>query len=105
MLIEAVESPIRYQWPGGSIQLLPGKPVQVDEERGKKVLAKCGSKVRLVLQEAFPLTGKFVGFHSPLYGLCRGRVVMEEGEIVIVEEHSMLHGTATIYRKWICGVE
>ena len=48
MLIEAVDFPIRYQWPGGEIRLLPGKPVQVDEERGKKVLAKCGPKVRAV---------------------------------------------------------
>ena len=48
MLIEAVEAPIRYKWPKGEIRLEPGKPVFFDKERGRKVLAKCGPKVRVV---------------------------------------------------------
>jgi len=47
MLIEATERPIRYKWPGGEISLVPGQPVQVDQERGLKILKKCGDKVRV----------------------------------------------------------
>ena len=48
MLIEAVTQPIRYTWPQGELLLKPGKPVEVPEDRGQKVLAKCGGKVRKV---------------------------------------------------------
>ena len=48
MLIEAVTQPIRYTWPQGELLLKPGKPVEVPNDRGQKVLAKCGSKVRKV---------------------------------------------------------
>lgn len=48
MLIEAVTQPIKYQWPEGEILFEPGKPIQVPDDRGQKVLAKCGSKVRKV---------------------------------------------------------
>ncbi len=101
MLIEAVEAPIRYQWPHGEILLEPGKPVEVDELRGLKVLAKCNPKVRMVPQEGQPLTGKIVHFSSPLFGECTGRVVMEEGEMVVVDDHSVLHKTVTIPRDWV----
>ena len=48
MLIEAVENPIRYRWPKGKIDLIPGHPVDVSVERGAKILKKCGAKVRTV---------------------------------------------------------
>ena len=48
MLLEAVDRPIRYTWPEGELRLEPGKPIQVPDGRGQKVLAKCGSKVRKV---------------------------------------------------------
>ena len=49
MLIESVAMPVRYTWPNGEIRLEPGKPVNVmDEQRALKVLAKCGSKVRVI---------------------------------------------------------
>ncbi len=38
MLIEAVENPIRYRWPKGEIDLIPGQPVDVSVERGAKIL-------------------------------------------------------------------
>jgi len=46
MIIEAVTQPIKYQWPEGEILLEPGKPIQVDPNRGLKVLTRCGVKVR-----------------------------------------------------------
>ncbi len=51
MLIEAVTQPIRYTWPQGELLLKPGKPVEVPEDRGQKVLAKCGGKVRKVFPD------------------------------------------------------
>ncbi len=48
MLLEAVNRPIRYTWPEGELRLRPGKPIKVPDDRGQKVLAKCGSKVRKV---------------------------------------------------------
>ena len=48
MLIEAVDHPIRYRFPGGEIRLEPGQPVEVEPERAAKLLAKAGTKVRAV---------------------------------------------------------
>ena len=48
MLLEAVDRPIRYTWPQGELRLEPGKPIEVPDDRGQKVLAKCGNKVRKV---------------------------------------------------------
>jgi len=48
MLLEAIETPIRYRWPQGKIDLIPGQPVDVSVERGTKILKKCGAKVRTV---------------------------------------------------------
>ena len=48
MLLEAVDRPIRYTWPKGELRFEPGKPIKVPDTRGKKVLAKCGGKVRKV---------------------------------------------------------
>ena len=48
MLLEAVDHSIWYTWPEGKIHLEPGKPIQVPDDRGAKVLAKCGGKVRKV---------------------------------------------------------
>ena len=110
MLIEAVDVPIRYQWPQGEIRMKPGKLVEVDEFRGLKVLAKCGPKVRMVSEEKQDLMGKVVRFVSPLLGMCSGRVSSEYGRgrnrhIVIVEEHSVLEGTVTIPKGWIRSVK
>ena len=104
MLLEATHHTIRYQWPHGEILLEPGKPVEVDDLRGLKVLAKCSPKVRVVSQVKETLTGKVVHFSSPLFGDCTGRVVMEEGEMVVVDDHSVLHKTVTIPREWIRSV-
>ena len=48
MLIEAVDHPIRYRFPGGEIRLEPGQPVEVEPERAAKLLARAGAKVRAV---------------------------------------------------------
>lgn len=51
MLIEAADRAITYRWPGGDIRLEPGKPVEVEESRALKNLAKTDGKVRVANQE------------------------------------------------------
>ena len=53
------------------------------------------------IQAHSPLLGAWIEFDSPLFGVCSGRVVMEEGEMVVVDDHSVLHNTVTIPRDWV----
>ena len=48
MLIEAIGKPIRYKWPGGEIRLVPGQPVNLPEDRARKILAKAPGRVRSI---------------------------------------------------------
>jgi hypothetical protein len=54
MLIEAVDHPIRYRFPGGEIRLEPGRPVEVEPERAAKLLARAGAKVRAITPVMHP---------------------------------------------------
>ncbi len=70
MFLEAVDHPIRYTWPSGEILLEPGKPFALDDTRGRKVLAKCGSKVRVVPTPTEPksatMTGQLIAYKTPV---------------------------------------
>jgi hypothetical protein len=48
MLVVAITKPIRYRWPGGEARLVPGKPVDLPEDRAKRLLKKAAGKVRVV---------------------------------------------------------
>ena len=98
MLIEAVENPIRYRWPKGEIDLIPGQPVDVSVERGTKILKKCGAKVRAVTSLVI---GAWVEFRSPLFGLCTGRVLNLEVESLRIGEHSVTKEIVTIPQAWV----
>ena len=105
MLIEAVEAPIRYKWPEGEILLVPGQPVNLPEERARKLLAKAGNKVRLVGDHLLQIqVGQWVEFASPLFGLCTGLATQEDGLTLRVDHHSVLHDWADIHRDWIVRV-
>ncbi|HEV8328446.1 MAG TPA: hypothetical protein VGQ08_13275 [Nitrospiraceae bacterium] len=54
MLIEAVDHPIRYRFPGGEIRLEPGRPVEVEPKRAAKLLARAGAKVRAITPVMHP---------------------------------------------------
>ena len=98
MILEAIETPIHYRWPEGEICLIPGQPVDVSAERGKKILKKCGAKVRVV---APFVVGDWVEFNSPIYGVCTGQVVMTKGEDVVVSNHSETGIETWIKGKWV----
>ena len=98
MLIEATETPIRYVWPQGKIDLVPKHPVDVSGERGTKILKKCGAKVRAVTPF---VVGDWVEFLSPLFGICSGRVLHLEVEAVRITEHSVVKEAVTIPVGWV----
>jgi hypothetical protein len=54
MLIEAVAKPLTYRWPAGEVRLLPGQPINLPAERARKLLARAGSKVRVVTPPSSP---------------------------------------------------
>jgi len=98
MRLEAVETPIRYVCPEGKFELVPGQPVDVSEERGAKILKRCGAKVRVV---APFVVGDWVEFNSPIYGVCTGQVVMTAGKDMLVDHHSETHDERWMKVKWI----
>ena len=132
MLIEAISGPIRYSWPRGKIDLIPGQPVDVSAERGAKILKKCGTKVRVTPtrpptaevqateslafdlnanrpQEGQPLvkeggipSGAKVSFQSPLFGELQAVVIEDRGAVVWVW-HPLRDCECCIPRGWIAG--
>ena len=93
MLIEAVDHPIRYRFPGGEIRLEPGRPVEVEPVRAAKLLARAGEKVRavdarssdVVLEPAGQTTplqpGWLVVYRDRRGTLCGGCVDREHGTV------------------------
>jgi hypothetical protein len=49
MKIEATGKSLIYRWPGGEVHLEPGKPIDLPDERAKRLLMKAGTKARMVL--------------------------------------------------------
>jgi len=48
MRVEAIGAPIRYTWPGGSVLLEPGSPIELDDARAQRLMAKVPGRVRVV---------------------------------------------------------
>ena len=48
MRLEAIGRPFRYTWPGGSVYLEPGNPIELDDARAQRLLAKAPGKVRVL---------------------------------------------------------
>ena len=56
MLLEAVDSPIRYRLTDGrEVRLVPGQPIVLPEDRALKLLAKANGRVRMVEAPVLPL--------------------------------------------------
>lgn len=49
MLVEAIGKPITYRWPEGEVRLEPGKPVELPNDRARRLLDKAPGKVRVVI--------------------------------------------------------
>ena len=49
MLIEAIGKPLTCRWPGGEVRLEPGTPIDLPDDRAKRLLSKAPGKVRMVI--------------------------------------------------------
>ena len=54
MILEAVDTPLRYEWPAGFVELVPGQPISLPDDRAKRLLAKASGKVRMVVEASQP---------------------------------------------------
>jgi len=48
MKLEATGKAFTYRWPGGEVHLEQGKPIDLPDDRGKRLLDKAAGKVRMV---------------------------------------------------------
>lgn len=53
MKLEAIGTPLTYRWPGGSVYLEPGRPVDLPEARAQRLLDKAPGKVRVITPTLF----------------------------------------------------
>ena len=47
MRLEAL-APFTYRWPGGEIHLEPGRPVDLADDRARRLIQKAGDRVRVI---------------------------------------------------------
>lgn len=48
MKLETTGKAFTYRWPGGEVHLEPGKPIDLPDERAKRLLDKAAGKVRMI---------------------------------------------------------
>lgn len=48
MTVECVGPAFTYRWPGGEVHLEPGKPIDLPDERAKRLIEKAPGKVRVI---------------------------------------------------------
>ena len=91
MKLEAIEGPVLYRWPGGEVRLEPGKPVDLPDDRARRVLAKAGTaKVRAI---------------APAVAVTRGATIMittaDGPQLATIEDVSFEEpGTALTAGAW-----
>ncbi len=107
MLIEALSKLIKYRWPDGEVQLKPGHPVDLPEDRALKLLARAQGKVRLVEPGISPSqlgAGRWVEYASPLFGriTCEVLDVGAGGELSVF--HPLQAKLVTIPLAWVVKV-
>ena len=107
MLIEALDKPITYRWPGGEVQLKPGCPVPLPEARALKLLAKARGKVRIAKPEAATMRlspGIWIEYASPVFGqvACEVLEVGRDGDLCVF--HPLQEKLVTIPLAWVAKV-
>lgn len=48
MRVEGVGPAFTYRWPGGEVRLEPGKPIDLPDERARRLIEKAPGKVRVI---------------------------------------------------------
>jgi hypothetical protein len=69
MLVVAITKPVRYRWPGGEVGLVPGQPVDLPDDRARKLLEKAPGKVRLVPQPPLTIQETAVDAHESIFAV------------------------------------
>jgi hypothetical protein len=98
MKLEAFGKPFIYRWPGGEVRFEPGKPVDVEPERARRILAKLGDRVRPV---GVPQPGEVVTWDSPLFGTCTGEVLATHPDGSVLVWHPSTDRLAKIPADWM----
>ena len=78
MLIEATGKPFTYRWPDGEVRLEFGRPVELPEDRARKLLAKAPSKVRVVASLAVEAVDTVTDAYQSVYAVKIGGSVVGE---------------------------
>lgn len=106
MTLEAVDRPIRYCWPGGEVRLEPGLPVEVPDDRARRLLTKLGGRVRIVQQGgAALLPGQIVTWQSPALGTLSGELLAIHGDGSMSVFHPLTEAVARIPLSWLRAKE
>jgi len=100
MRIECIGRPFSYTWPGGSVRLAPGHPVELPEDRAAKLLAKAPGRVRIVPNDDPLQVGQLVEWDSPLFGFLRG-VILEVTPHACRVRHPLTEREVPIPRTWL----
>ena len=100
MLIEAVGRPLTYRWPEGEVRLEPGKPVNLPDERARRLLDRAPGRVRIVAGLAPVTVGAVVTWDSPLFGILSGPV-LEVLDTSVTIQHPLTAVPCTIPKAWL----
>ena len=113
MIIEAIDEPILYRWPWGAVLLEPLKPVNLPEDRARRLIAKIPGKVRLV-ERSFPQPdertddarwddlrpGTTVEYESPVFGRLSAEIV-HVGSSDVEVFHPLRNRMLRIPKRWL----
>ena len=104
MKIECIGPPFVYRWPDGEVRLVPGKPVELPEDRAARLLEKAPGRVRVV--ESVDrmdgnLIGRIVSWDSPLFGLLSA-TVQEDLPHGVRVFHPLTEMECVIPTTWLC---
>lgn len=106
MTIECVGPAFTYRWPTGEVRLVPGRPVELPDDRVSRLLEKAPGRVRVV--EAAnstnaDLSGHIVNWKSRLFsGEMRATVLEDLGHGVRCV-HPLTEMECVIPRAWLQG--
>ena len=98
--LECVGPAFTYSWPGGTVRLAPGYPVELPEDRAARLLAKAPGRVRIMAHHDTLQVGQVVEWDSPLFGCLRG-VVLEVTPHTCRIRHPLTECVVPIPRSWL----
>lgn len=107
MWLEAVYKPIRYQWPGGEIRLIPGVPAELPDDRARRLLEKADGDVRVVnaplpIEDIQP--GDMVAWLSPLLPEQQGEVLAVHPDETFLAFHPLTEILCKLPLAWVTRI-